>query len=301
MGIPQVACVVISDTLGDPAGEWDDDAMARISGRCGRYFNGSFAGIRLPYPPADPLGYGGWAAGMLVLNQLQSLWEGALPSERGPGVILVNMAPRAGEINHAENGTRWVSFEYGASSPNGIVGATTYSPQVLAVLRHFGVTDQIRIYGREQIAAALGWRHRLTPRMIYDRAEGQFGSLDAQPEIAHEILSGQELPGGDAKLAQLDLPELPLLVWKVDPQFGNCVLTVLPEEIGFEAGKFLQVNGRRVVCRRQLREVRIGEVALTEGSSGLGPNRLVELVIGQARADEFFGVVPDSQLKIAAI
>lgn len=294
-------CVVISDTLGDPNGAWDDDARARLAGRCGRYFAGSFDGIRLPYPPADPEGFGGWRAGMLVLNQLQALWGGVLPSERGPGIILVNMAPRGSKAALAENGTRWASFEYGAGAPNGIVGVTTYTPEVLAVLRRFGATDQIRVYSRAEVADALGRRHNLMPWMVYDRAEGQFGSLDEQPEIAFEILCRRDLPGQNFKLTRIDLPELPLIVWKVDPQFGNCVLTALPDDIGFEPDRRLRVNGRTVICKRQLREVQTGETAIIKGSSGFGVQRFVELVVGQVQANKVFGLVPGSPITIEAI
>jgi hypothetical protein len=69
-------------------------------------------------------------------------------------------------------------------------------------------------------------------------------------------------------------------------KFGNVFLDCLPEDVGFEPGRWIQLaNGDRVQCYGDFHDVPPGQLGLTVGSSGFGDNCFLKLtVMGKSAA-----------------
>jgi len=90
----------------------------------------------------------------------------------------------------------------------------------------------------------------------------------------------------------MELPNIHNLVWLVD-NFEDVKTTLLPEDIAFEQGKQIELsNGEVATCYRRLADVPKDVTALTIGSSGYGPHRLLEVVVGGCgKASSLHGLV----------
>ena len=105
------------------------------------------------------------------------------------------------------------------------------------------------------------------------------------PFLAKWLFEKEEVPSEEMSLS--DVPDCPKTVWWVD-NFGNSKTTILPDEIGFEAGKKIQTKVGEFTCYNRLKDVPNGQAAMIIGSSGYRNKRFLEIVAqGKSAAKEF--------------
>jgi hypothetical protein len=223
------------------------------------------------------------AAGNLV-EQLDVLTHFPLASQAPESVILVNVAPRSGDIKQKwENGTPFCIFRTGKT-----LVASTYEGHCLALARDLDITDTVELFDIPTVVkAAVGWGE-LTETEAKRIINTQFRSLEFLPLVAYWVWQGRDVPSTTQALAEL--PSAHGQAWFID-NFGNVKTTLTEKSVGFEEGKVVElINGVKATYYRRLADVPSGAVALTVGSSGYGDDRFLEVVIGQTgRAAEQLG------------
>jgi hypothetical protein len=224
------------------------------------------------------------AAGNLV-EQLDVLSNFPLANSAPESVILVNVAPRSGDIKKKwENGTPFCMFRTG----NTLV-ASTYEGHCLALARDLGITDSVELFDIPTVMkAAVEWGE-LTEEGARRISNTQFRSLEFLPLVAYWIWQGRDVPSTMQPLKEL--PSASGQAWFID-NFGNVKTTLTEKDIDFtEGNEILLSNGTKAVCHRRLSDVPRDVTALTVGSSGYGADRFLEVVIGQTgRAAERLGL-----------
>jgi len=262
----------------------DDNARARQELRFSTLFGvtPSFLGVS-SYNSIE-------AAGNLV-EQLDVLSNFPLSTKAEKAVILVNVAPRSGEIKKKwENGTPFCAFE----TKNALV-VSTYEGHCLALARDFGITDSVKLFDIPTVTkAAVEWGE-LTSEEAVRINNTQFRSLEFLPLVAYWLWKGKEVPSTTQTLDEL--PSASGQAWFID-NFGNVKTTLTENDIAFEEGKEVTLSNDTIaICHRRLADVPSGTTALTVGSSGYGNERFLEVVIGQTgHASESLGFAVGSPI-----
>lgn len=230
------------------------------------------------------------AAGNLV-EQLDILTHFPLTANAEESVVLVNVAPRSGDIKKKwENGTPFCMFRTGKT-----LVVSTYEGHCLALARDLGITSSVRLFDIPTVTkAAVEWGE-LTKTEATRINNTQFRSLEFLPLVAYWVWRGRDVPS-----TEQDLSELPSALgqaWFID-NFGNVKTTLTEKDIKFSEGQKVQLsNGEQATCYRRLADVPSGSTALTIGSSGYGDDRFLEVVIGQTgRASERLGLAVGSPI-----
>ena len=214
------------------------------------------------------------AAGNLV-EQLDILSNFPLADKAPQSVVLVNVAPRSGDIKQKwENGTPFCMFR----TKNSLV-VSTYEGHCLALARDLGITDTVELFDIPTVTkAAVQWGE-LTEEEATRINNTQFRSLEFLPLVAHWVWQGRDVPSTTQPLDEL--PSARGQAWFID-NFGNVKTTLTEKDVKFAEGKELVLsNGFKAVCHRRLADVPSGVTALTVGSSGYKDARFLEVVIGQ--------------------
>lgn len=265
----------------------DDNARARQELRFAKIFGSkpTFLGVG-----ADVvLGEGNKAADVEAAGNLLDLLdaESNLPtnaSHEQQTIILVNVAPRGGKTRKIwENGTPFCYFYI-----NKALVVSTYARRCLSLIRDLGHLDSVELLDVPTVtAAAMEWGE-LTLAKADLINHTQFRSFEFMPLVARWILDKQPVPSMTQTLE--DVPSIEPSVWWVD-SFGNVKTTLLPKDIGFKDGKSVTLaNGQKAVCYTHLADVPRGVTALVVGSSGLGDDRFVELVVQRGNAAKQYGL-----------
>jgi hypothetical protein len=213
------------------------------------------------------------AAGNLM-DQLDVLTKFPLVDKDRMNIVLVNVAPRAEDIKQKwDNGTPFCYFRIG----NTLV-VSTYEGHCLALARDLGIIDEVELLDLPTVtAAAVKWGD-LTTEEAERINNSQFRSLEFLPLAAYWLWQGKDVPSKTQSLAEL--PNSKDQVWLID-NFDNVKTTLVAEDIEFEQGKeVMLLNGVAATCYTRLADVPKDAVALTIGSSGYGPYRFLEVVIG---------------------
>lgn len=230
------------------------------------------------------------AAGNLV-EQLDILTNFPLAKNAPDSVLLVNVAPRSGDIKKKwENGTPFCMFRTGRT-----LVASTYEGHCLALARDLGITDSVELFDIPTVMkAAVEWGE-LTKDEAKRIVNTQFRSLEFLPLVAYWAWQGRAVPSTTQPLNEL--PSASGQAWFID-NFGNVKTTLTEKNIKFEEGSEVTLaNGTTATCYRRLADVPSGAVALTIGSSGYGTDRFLEVVIGQTgRASERLGLTVGSPI-----
>ncbi|HSX33617.1 MAG TPA: hypothetical protein VLF91_04755 [Candidatus Saccharimonadales bacterium] len=255
----------------------DDNARSRQEVRFESLFGAkpTFLGVG-SYLPVE-------AAGNL-LDVLDVLTNFPLADTERQSVVLVNVAPRhRGEQSAWDNGTPFCYFWLGKT-----LVVSTYEGECLAIVRDLGIVQEVSLLDTQAVtAAAVAWGD-LTPAEADKITHSQFRSLEFTPLVAYWLLQGKPVPSTPQTLK--NLPSAQGAVWLVD-NFDDVKTTLLPVDVGFADGKQVKlVNGHLATCYRRLVDVPEGVTALTIGSSGFGPYRFLEVVIGHCgRAGKVHG------------
>lgn len=228
------------------------------------------------------------AAGNLV-EQLDVLTNFPLAKNAPDSVLLVNVAPRSGDIKKKwENGTPFCMFRTSRT-----LVASTYEGHCLALARDLGITDSVELFDIPTVMkAAVEWGE-LTEDEAKRIVNTQFRSLEFLPLVAYWAWQRRAVPSTTQPLNEL--PSASGQAWFID-NFGNVKTTLTEKNIKFKEGNEVTLaNGTTATCYRRLADVPSGAVALTVGSSGYGTDRFLEVVIGQTgRASERLGLTVGS-------
>lgn len=207
-------------------------------------------------------------------------------SDGQTGVLLVNSAPR--HKKKWPNGTPFGYFYYKRT-----LVVTTIDGLCLSLVKKLGLVDEIMLTDVPTVVDHMIKEGHLDPHLRDTIAKSQFRSFDYMPRLAKWIMDGLDVPA--EKFLISDVEDAPNSVWWVD-NFGNCKTTLLPDEAGFEAGKVLKTKFGDIKCYVQLRDVPVGEAAITIGSSGIDKKRFLEVIVQGKSAAEHFKINVGSEV-----
>lgn len=198
------------------------------------------------------------------------------------GVVLANVAPRHGAAKRWPNGTPFGWFRYGET-----IVAASVDGLMLSLAKKLGVIDGLRVFDIPEVMAAAA-AHRLLPRETADYVvTTQFRSLEFLPRVAAWLSQGYDIPSAPLDLSAV--ADAPDAVWWVD-NFGNCKTTVLPDDLDAFRDAEAIAGLASLAHYDRLKDVPDGEAAFVTGSSGLGRNRFIEVVIQGGNASQRFGL-----------
>lgn len=207
-------------------------------------------------------------------------------SDGQTGVLLVNSAPR--HKKKWPNGTPFGYFYYKKT-----LIVTTIDGLCLSLIKKLGLASEIMLTDVPTVVDHMIKEGHLDPHLRDTIAKSQFRSYDYMPRLAKWIMDGLEFPYEKYSIDEVE--EAPKAVWWID-NFGNCKTTLLAEEVGFEPGKMLKTKFGEIKCYTQLRDVPVGEAAVTIGSSGLDKKRFLEIIVQGKSAAEHFGIQVGSEV-----
>lgn len=207
-------------------------------------------------------------------------------SDGNNGVLLVNSAPR-----HKKKWPNGTPFGYFYFKKTLVV--VTIDGLCLSLVKKFGLTSEICLTDVPTVVDFMIKEGHLDPHLRDTIAKSQFRSYDYMPRLAKWIEDGLDVPHEKYSIDEVE--DAPKAVWWVD-NFGNCKTTLLPEDVGFEPGKIIKAKFGDIKCFTQLRDVPVGEAALTTGSSGLGNKRFLEVVVQGKSAAEHFNLTVGSEI-----
>lgn len=202
------------------------------------------------------------------------------------GVLLVNSAPR--HKKKWPNGTPFGYFYYRKT-----LVVTTIDGLCLSLVKKFGLIDELFLTDVPTVVDFMIKEGHLDPHLRDTIAKSQFRSFDYMPRLAKWIEDGLDVPNEKYSLNEVE--DAGNVVWWVD-NFGNCKTTLTREDVDFQPGKMIMTKFGEIKCYVQLRDVPVGEAALTIGSSGLHDKRFLEIIVQGKSAAEHFGIEVGSEV-----
>ncbi|TSC78130.1 MAG: hypothetical protein G01um101433_417 [Parcubacteria group bacterium Gr01-1014_33] len=198
------------------------------------------------------------------------------------GAILVNVAPRHGNAKKWKNGSPFGYFWHGETLVVGTIDDITFS-----LVKKLGLAASLRIIDTARAIEELVKSGLAVEHSKHYIAETQFRSYDFLPRIAAYLLAHHDLPGDICSIDKI--PDMLPMVWWVD-NFGNCKTTLLLREIDFTQGKTIETLWGALPYIARLKDVPDQASACIRGSSGVGENRFLEIVVQGGSAAERFAI-----------
>ncbi|HSW97766.1 MAG TPA: SAM hydroxide adenosyltransferase [Candidatus Saccharimonadales bacterium] len=209
-------------------------------------------------------------------------------SDGEAGAILVNAAPRHGQAKKWPNGTPFGYFHYKKT-----LIVSTIDGYCLSLAKKIGILDDVYVTDLPTVIDEVIKQGQLPEDHRDFIVRTQFRSYEYMPRVAKWVSDGLTIPSEKYPLE--NIADIPKAVWLVDG-FGNCKTTILPEEVGHEAGKMLKTKIGEFMCYERLKDVPNGEPAIIVGSSGFGKKRFLEVVVQGKSAAEKFNLVSGSEI-----
>lgn len=252
----------------------DDNTQGRLEARVATYFPGSnivFIGVNsnLESGSAD-------MEAAINLVDIIDAYDGH------PGIILANVAPRHGKAKQWPNGT-----PFGWVKVDNIDIFSTVDGYVLSLVQKLtGKKLTVKVYDIPSVVPHMELDKKTQERII----KTQFRSLDYLPRLAAALMAGKELPYENFR----GIPEMPKAICWVD-SFGNLKTNLLPEDVGFKVGKKVVIRVSknkqfRLACYARLKDIPDNEIGFVVGSSGMGDNRFLEVMLQGKPANVVLGV-----------
>lgn len=196
------------------------------------------------------------------------------------GVIVVNTAHRDGKGKKWPNGTPFGYFFYKKT-----LIIATIDGYCLSLAKKFKLTKNINLTDVPTVIDTMIKRGLYQEEFRKLVVDSQFRSYEYVPHLAKWINDGVEIPSKVYSISKV--PDTPDCIWWVD-NFGNCITTKLPEEIGHRPGKKIKTKYGVFTCYNRMKDVPNGETGLIIGSWGLRLDRFVSLIIqGQSSAKKY--------------
>jgi len=203
-------------------------------------------------------------------------------SEGREGVVIANIAPRHGKAKKWKNGTPFGYFWY-----NKTLVVSTVDGYTTSLVKKLGLTDKIQVMDIEAVLNYVKDKELYREQSNYIK-KTQFRSYEFTPRAAKWVWKGTDIPAEEHPIA--DVPTMPNCVWWSD-NFGNLKTTLLPEDIGFEVGKKIELKGiGEVTCYERLKDVPNDGTGMIIGSSGIMDKRFLEVVIQGKSAAKTYNI-----------
>lgn len=197
-----------------------------------------------------------------------------------PGIILANVAPRQGTERSWGNGTPFGFFRY-----KQVLVCTTVSGATLTLPRKLGLIERYDLLNLPGTLEHMAAKNVIGADLKEQIAGSQFRSFDFLPRVARFLHDGG-VPEAHEYFLDMEASAEPH-VWAVD-SFGNAKTTLLGSEL--PKADTLATRWGALPIVRSLKDVPDGTPALTVGSSGIGIQRFVEVVIQGASVADRFGI-----------
>ncbi|PWU23353.1 hypothetical protein C5B42_03295 [Candidatus Cerribacteria bacterium 'Amazon FNV 2010 28 9'] len=262
----------------------DANASARQVTRYESYLGvpAFLVGVSMPTTNLDVLpGFGE----LETATNLIDILDGA---EGGRGIAIANVAPRQGQGKHWPNGTPFGYFLYKQT-----LVIATIDGYVLSLVKKLGLTDHIKVFDIPTVVDAmikLGYLEEKKRDLI---VKSQFRSFEFVPRVAKWLTEGIDVPHEIYDISKV--ADAPKCISYVD-NFGNTVTTMLPEDIGFVAGKEITTKFGTFKCYDRMKDVPNGETAFIIGSWGIEDKRWVAFIIQGQSAAKKYNLSPGTEL-----
>jgi hypothetical protein len=228
--------------------------------------------------PVIPIGVNGELNDRGQIEAAGNLIDILEVSEKQPGVILVNAAPRS----HKKwpNGSPFGYFWWGQT-----LVVSTVDGYTLSLIKKFKLVDRIQLLDIPTVIDYMVSQENFDSDLGEYIKNTQFRSLEFLPRAAKWVFEGVSIPTDKYDID--NVPDPHKQVWLVD-NFGNLKTTVTATDIDFQVGQTIDFhNIQGLMCYDRLKDVPTGDVALIEGSSGLRGNKFLEIVVqGFSAADK---------------
>jgi len=231
-------------------------------------------------------------AGFHIVDALDATLNVEGPDE-GYSIILVNIAPRDGEVRGRElNGTHFCYFWVGRA-----LVALTFNKSMLALAKKLSLTDRILAVDIPEVTKQAVRHGLLEERFRQYICETQFRSFEFLPRLARWLVNGLNPIEYTFFLKNVFIEDLvpdarPSVAY-VD-RFGNVKTTLLLDELKTARSNVSGSGLGRYACLpfypRLSNVPDDGKPAWVVGSSGFGERRFCEIVINGGRASEYFGL-----------
>lgn len=199
-----------------------------------------------------------------------------------PSIVMVNVAPRHGDAKRFKNGTPFGYFFFRDS-----IVIASVSEATLVLVKKLKLVETIRILEPEVVLPVFADAGLIQKKHIDWILRTQFRSFNFVPRVAEYLaLHKNELPGEDFPLSEI--ADEPPVVWWID-NFGNLKTSLVESDVKFEAGKKLDTVWGEFTMYDRLSDVPNNELGCIVGSSGLGRDRFLELVVQGKSAEDKFG------------
>ena len=160
-----------------------------------------------------------------------------------PAIVVGNAAARRGCNS---NGSPFGSVQVGKT-----LVVTTVAGYALSFLQHLGLVNaaDVRVFDTEEVLRIAVERGLMDEASAIRAAAAQFRSYEFELHLARWLWDGEDFPS--RPLATI--PPLLKQIWWIDDgrsgnlkHFGNCKLSVLPEEVDWQPGRPLPIRIGRV-------------------------------------------------------
>ena len=149
------------------------------------------------------------------------------------------------------------------------------------------MTKFINILDTEESLNILADKKYIKQEQISYIKNSQFRSFDFEPRVAYYLWKNKSIKS--KKISIGEISDVPKAIWWVD-NFGNCKTTVFAKEYNLKFGNFLKTNFGKLKYYKRLKDVPDKKPAIITGSSGLGKNRFLEVVIQGKNAAKYFNL-----------
>lgn len=198
------------------------------------------------------------------------------------GIVFINVAPRHGKGKKWPNGTPFAYFYYKKT-----LVISTIDGFSLSLIKKLGLTDSVNMFDIPTAVDFMINQNYLEGSLRDHIVDSQFRSFEFVPRVARLVWDTVPVPTEYYSLDHVE--NIPQVVTFAD-NFGNCPTSILPEEIGFEAGKVIQTKYGELTCYNRLKDVPDGEPALIIGSWGIEDKRFVAIVVQGKSAAKHFSI-----------
>ena len=222
------------------------------------------------------------------LEAAQDLIDVLDASEGDQGVILVNVAPRHGQGKKWPNGTPFAYFYYRQT-----LVVCTIQGYTLSLVKKLGLVSHVNLLDVPQVITEMVNEGHLKPKLKDHIIKTQFRSYEFSPRVARWITQGIPVPFEQYSLENID--DVPALISFID-NFGNCVTTLLPEDIDFTPGKPVMTRVGELTCYERLKDVPNDESGLIIGSWGIEDKRFLAIVVQGKSAKNHFNLEVGQEL-----
>lgn len=187
-------------------------------------------------------------------------------------IILVNIAPRHGKAKKWENGTPFGYFNY----RNTLV-VTTLDGYTLSLVKKFKLVEYIAVFDTVSAVDEMITAKYISKELRDHIVNTQFRSYELTPLVASYLVKKKKLKHVD--LVSIDsIVDAPPAIWFID-NFGNCKTTLTTKDVVWKVGNTVKLSPGNFKMFDRLKDVPNKKLAVIIGSSGIGSNRFLELII----------------------